>query len=206
VNLKHLTVTQYKRAILDERARIKYRLPLMDAIQGKGIKMAFGIAHNFGTNDCLKNAPLVVEDIDSVNLWRREVSKLDRRTTANAGALKAVLNHCYIAHLRESEEASSRRVCPVVGGVAGSPLSGGRSRDFARKSRETREMRETRETRELTEENERYIAAFEKLRQERRKKPNTKYQVKTRHGTLSISYATIEMVYKELKKAQRAKY
>lgn len=64
------------------------------------------------------------------------------------------------------------------------------------------ECENTWNVRSLHQENEAYIAAFEKLHRDRRQKPNTRYQVKTRHGNLSVSHKQIEIVYKELKKSR----
>ena len=107
VNLKNTTVAEYKDAILYGRARAQYRLPLLDAIEGKGIKMNYGVAHHFGTNDCLEDAPLVVEDPASVQLWLQEVLKLDAQKTAGQGALRAMLNHFHKAHKQQPSPAVS---------------------------------------------------------------------------------------------------
>ena len=107
VDLKNATVAEYKHAILHGRARNQYRLPLLDAIDGKGIKMNYGVAHQFGANDCLKGAPLVVEDPVSVELWLKEVLKLDVHKTAGQGALRAMLNHFQKAHKQQSSPVAS---------------------------------------------------------------------------------------------------
>lgn len=103
-DIKGLSVADLKQAFLEKRARPQYALPLRDAIDGKGIKMNYGIEHQFGTGMCLKDAPLVVEDVNSVELWLKEVRKLKTLETAGQGALRAALGH-FLRALHEEEKS-----------------------------------------------------------------------------------------------------
>lgn len=76
-----------------ERAPTNYLKVLKAAFEGKGVIMNHGDPAWYGENDCLRDCELNIEDIESINVWLREIAKIDIKRTDGQGSLRAVLNH-----------------------------------------------------------------------------------------------------------------
>ena len=76
-----------------ERAPTNYLKVLKAAFEGKGVIMNYGDPAYFGENDCLRDCELNIEDIESINVWLREIAKINIKRTDGQGSLRAVLNH-----------------------------------------------------------------------------------------------------------------
>jgi len=76
-----------------ERAPLCYSKLLKIAFEGNGVKMDKGHDNYYGDNDCLRDCKLNIDDIESINVWLREIAKVDIKLTAGQGSLRAVLNH-----------------------------------------------------------------------------------------------------------------
>ena len=55
--------------------------------------MNFGHPAWYGETDCLRDCELNIDDIESINVWLREIAKIDIKQTDGQGSLRAVLNH-----------------------------------------------------------------------------------------------------------------
>ena len=75
------------------RAPLCYSKLLKIAFEGNGVKMDKGHDNYYGDNDCLRDCKLNIDDIESINVWLREIAKVDIKLTAGQGSLRAVLNH-----------------------------------------------------------------------------------------------------------------
>ena len=96
-NLSGITdVEELKAAVFSndkERAPTNYLKVLKAAFEGKGVIMNYGDPAYFGENDCLRDCELNIEDIESINVWLREIAKINIKRTDGQGSLRAVLNH-----------------------------------------------------------------------------------------------------------------
>jgi hypothetical protein len=76
-----------------ERAPTNYLKVLKAAFEGKGVIMNYGDSAYYGENDCLRDCELNIDDIESINVWLREIAKIKIKRTDGQGSLRAVLNH-----------------------------------------------------------------------------------------------------------------
>lgn len=96
-NLSSITdVEELKAAVFSnnkERAPTNYLKVLQAAFEGKGVIMNYGDSAYYGENDCLRDCELNIDDIESINVWLREIAKINVKRTDGQGSLRAVLNH-----------------------------------------------------------------------------------------------------------------